>query len=83
MSDTYDSQIELFRRGLSTTLKVKSHDYDVVELSISKYLIDENGKELVNSSYTNYFTHEEFKNFLQPLVNDLKVRFDHADSIQE
>lgn len=83
MSDSYDSEFELFRNGLSTKLTLKSHDYDVVELTIKKHLIDEQGRELVNSSYTNFFTHEEFKNFLQPLVNDLKVRFDHADSIQE
>lgn len=83
MSDAYDSEFELFRNGLSTKLTLKSHDYDVVELTIKKHLVDEQGRELVNSSYTNFFTHEEFKNFLQPLVNDLKVRFDHADSIQE
>lgn len=83
MSDSYDSEFELFRNGLSTKLTLKSHEYDVVELTIKKHLIDEQGRELVNSSYTNFFTHEEFKNFLQPLVNDLKVRFDHADSIQE
>ena len=83
MSDTYDSEFELFRNGLSTKLILKSHDYDVVELTIKKHLVDEQGRELVNSSYTNFFTHSEFKNFLQPLVNDLKVRFDHADSIQD
>ena len=83
MSDKYDSEIELHRNGLTTTIKVKSMAYDTVEFTIKKHLIDEDGKELVNSGYTSFFSHEEFKNFLQPLVNDLKVRFDHADSIQE
>ena len=83
MSDKYDSTIELHRNGLTTTIIIKSHSYDTVEFTIKKHLLDEKGKELINSGYTNFFSHQEFKDFLQPLVNDLKVRFDHADSIQE
>ena len=83
MSDTYDSEIEIFRNGLTTTLKVKSHPYDLVELTMKKLLVDEDGREIVNNGYTTFFTPREFKHFLQPLVNDLKVRFDNADNIQE
>jgi hypothetical protein len=83
MNDTYDSEFELFRNGLSTKIKIKSHSYDVVEFSINKHLVDEKGRELVNSGYTSFYTHREFKDFLQPLVNDLKARFDYEDSIQK
>ena len=83
MSDMYDSEFELYRNGLRTTIKVKSQSYDVVEFTLKKHLIDEQGRELVNNEYTSFYTHREFKDFLQPLVNQLKVRFDHEDSIKK
>lgn len=83
MSDKLDTTIELGRDGLLTTLVVKEHAYDTIEFTVKKFLRGENGKELINSGYTCFFSSREFKDFFQPLVNDLKVRFDHADSIQE
>lgn len=77
MSDKLDTTIELGRDGLLTTLVVKEHSYDTVEFTVKKFLRDENGKELINSGYTCFFSNAEFKDFFQPLVNDLKVRFDH------
>lgn len=82
MSDKLDTTIEIGRDGLLTTIVVKEHAYDTIEFTIRKYLRDEKGKEIINSGYTCFFSPTEFKDFFQPLVNDLKVRFDHADSIQ-
>ncbi len=71
-----DNIYELSKQGLTTTLTVKDHDYDVVEFTLRKNLIDENGKTIVDSKYEMFFSNREFKDFFQPLVNDLKVRFD-------
>lgn len=73
MNNTY----ELSKQGLTTTLTVKDHDYDVVEFTFRKKLVDEKGKVLIDSKYEMFFSNREFQDFLQPLVNDLKVRFDN------
>jgi hypothetical protein len=80
-----DSTYELSRQGLTTTLTVKDHDYDVVEFTLRKNLTDDSGKVIVDSKYQMFFSNREFKDFFQPLINDLKVRFenDNANSIQE
>jgi hypothetical protein len=75
-----DNIYELSKQGLTTTLTVKDHDYDVVEFTLRKNLIDENGKTIVDSKYEMFFSSREFKDFFQPLVNDLKVRFDNEPS---
>jgi hypothetical protein len=71
-----DNIYELSKRGLTTTLTVKDHDYDVVEFTLRKNLIDESGKTIVDSKYEMFFSSREFKDFFQPLIDDLKVRFD-------
>lgn len=73
MNNTY----ELSKQGLTTTLTVKDHDYDVVEFTFRKKLVDERGKVLIDSKYEMFFSNREFKDFLEPLVNDLKVRFEN------
>jgi hypothetical protein len=73
MNNTY----ELNKQGLTTTLTVKDHDYDVVEFTFRKKLVDEKGKVIIDSKYEMFFSNREFKDFLEPLVNDLKVRFDN------
>lgn len=83
MSDKLDTTIVIGRDGLLTTIVVKEHAYDTIEFTIRKYLRDEKDKEIINSGYTCFFNPTEFKDFFQPLVNDLKVRFDNADSTQE
>lgn len=75
-----DNTYELGRGGGLTTVKIKDHAYDVVEFTITKYLKDENGKEIVNSGYTTFFSNKEFEAFFAPIVNDLKVRFDNEQS---
>jgi hypothetical protein len=46
-------------------------------------LTDENGKVIIDSGNTSFFDPREFKDFFEPIINDLKVRFDNANSIQE
>lgn len=79
MIDKLDTTIEHFRAGLTTTIIVKEHDYDAVEFTLKRHLV-ENGKEIVNSHMTSFFSARELENFLQPLVNKLNARFDYAKS---
>ena len=72
---------ELSRDGLLTTLVIKDHDYDVVEYSVTKKLVDASGKVIVDSTNQMFFSNREFRDFFEPIINDLKVRFDDANSI--
>ena len=74
-----DNTYEICRGGGLTTFKIKDHSYDVVEFTITKYLKDERGIEIVNSGYTTFFSNKEFKEFFTPIVNDLKARLDNAN----
>ena len=76
-----DNTYELSRNGLLTTLVIKDHDYDVVEYTITKKLVNVDGKVIVDSTNQMFFSNREFKDFFEPIINDLKVRFDDADSI--
>jgi len=78
-----DNTYEIFRGGLMTTISIKDHDYDVVEFTISQYMQDESGKELVNSKYTSFYTSKQLKEFFTPIVNDLKVRFNNENDSSE
>jgi hypothetical protein len=78
-----DATYELGRAGGLTTVRIKDHSYDVIEFTISHYLQDEKGKEIVNSGYTAFFTNKEFKEFFTPIVNDMKVRIDNEQSASE
>jgi hypothetical protein len=76
-----DKTYELFRSGgLLTTIKIKDLDYGLVEFTTKQYL-HENGKDIVNSSYTNFYTSKELKEFFEPIINDLQVKFKDANSI--
>ena len=75
-----DRTYEIGRSGGLTTVKIKDHNYDVVEFTIKKYLKDEQGREIVNSGYTTFFSNKEFLEFFTPIVNDLKVRFENEQS---
>ena len=78
-----DRTYEIGRSGGLTTVKIKDHAYDVVEFTIRKYLQDENGREIVNSGYTTFFSNREFLEFFTPIVNDLKARFDNEKSASQ
>ena len=76
-----DNTYELSRNGLLTTLVIKDHDYDVVEYTITKKLVNVDGKVIVDSTNQMFFSNREFKDFFEPIINDMKVRFDDANSI--
>lgn len=76
-----DNTYELSRNGLLTTLVIKDHDYDVVEYTITKKLVNVDGKVIVDSTNQMFFSNREFKDFFEPIINDLKVRFDDANSV--
>lgn len=74
---------ELYRSGLLTTMTIKDIPSNgMIQVSIIRNLKDENGKEVINSNLEMYFTAREFKEFFQPMVNDMKVRFDEYGNSQ-
>jgi hypothetical protein len=77
--------IELNKPDLQKKVIVKSHAYDLVEFTVKQVSFDKDGKELTNSYHTTFYNTKEFKDFFQPLVNELKVRFDNdiPNSTQE
>lgn len=70
-----DNTYEINRNGLSTTIRIKDHAYDTIEFTVKKHLV-EDGKTIIDSGYTCFFSSREFKDFFQPILNDLKVRID-------
>jgi len=73
--------------GLLKTVVIKEHNlntsYATIEFTIKNKLTDEYGKVIIDSGHTSFFDPREFKDFFEPIINDLKVRFDDANSIQE
>ena len=80
-----DLEYEIHREGLTRTVKIKSHAYDLIEFTIRQKLITETGKELCNSGHTSFFETKEFVEFFGPIINEMKVRLDNGttNSIQE
>jgi hypothetical protein len=80
-----DLEYEMQREGLTRTVKIKSHPYDLIEFTIRQKLVNETGKEICNSGHTSFFATKEFVEFFGPIVNEMKVRLDNGitDSIQE
>jgi len=74
-----DKTYEIFRDGLLSTIKVKSHAYDTIEFTMTKRMTDTNGKELINSGYTMFFSSREFKEFFTPIVTDLQKELDNGN----
>jgi hypothetical protein len=74
---------ELNRNGLLTSLIVKDHSYDIVELSFTEKLFDEGGKSIIDSKHQMFFTHQELYEFLTPFINDMKARIENANSVQK
>ena len=72
--------IEISRPDLFRSVRVKSHNYDLVEFTIKQISFDNNGKELTNSAHTTFYSTKEFKDFFQPLINELKARFDEQST---
>ena len=76
---------EIFKGGLLTRIEINDLEVgDLVQFKIHRELKDEaTGKEIINSTQDFYFTPGELKNFFQPIINDLYVRFENANSVQE
>lgn len=74
--------IEISRPDLYRSITVKSIPYDLVEFTIKQTSYMEDGKILTDGGYTTFYSTKEFKDFFQPLINELKVKFDETDSIQ-
>lgn len=72
--------------GLYKSIVVKEHKYDLIEFTIKQKLTDTNtGKVISDTGYTTFYSNKEFKEFFEPLINELKVRFDNEEtnSIQD
>jgi hypothetical protein len=80
-----DLEYEIHREGLTRTVKIKSHAYDLIEFTIRQKLMSDTGKELCNSGHTSFFETKEFVEFFGPIINEMKVRLDNGttNSIQE
>jgi len=80
-----DLEYEIHREGLTRTVKIKSHAYDLIEFTIRQKLMSQTGKELCNSGHTSFFETKEFVEFFGPIINEMKVRLDNGttNSIQE
>jgi len=81
-----DLEYELYREGLTRTIKIKDHNvgtsYATVEFTVKNKLVDQNDKVVIDGGHTCFFDPKEFKEFFVPIINELKVRLDNADSIQ-
>ena len=73
-------ETEIYRQsGLHTKMTVVTHDYDTIEVTFTKKLTD-NGKVIIDSKNQMFFGERDFKEFFQPFVNEMKVRFDNEHS---
>ena len=81
MSLNYEA--EIYRGGLLRTIKVREMKYDLVEVTFTTKLTDEeSGRVITDSGHTWFMDTKEFKEFFTPIINEMKVRLDNADSIQ-
>jgi hypothetical protein len=78
-----DNTYEIFRGGLMTTIKIKDYKYNIVEFTITQYMQDEHGKDIVNSKHTTFYTPKQLEEFFTPILNDLKARFNHENHSSE
>ena len=78
---------EFYKAGMLKTITIKEQNkgtsYETIEFTIKNKLTDEHGKVIIDSGHTSFFDPREFKDFFEPIINDLKVRFDNANSIQK
>jgi hypothetical protein len=75
-------EYEIVRDGLTRSVKVKSHTYDLIEFTIKQVLVDDKGKEITNTGYTTFYDSKEFFTFFGPFINDMKRELDNANSVK-
>lgn len=67
--------------GLLKTVVIKEQNvgtsYETIEFTIKNKLTDTDGKVIIDSGHTSFFTKREFRDFFEPIINDMKVRFDN------
>jgi hypothetical protein len=87
MSLNYEA--EFFREGLLKTVIIKERNtgtsYATIEFTIKNKLTDVDGKVIIDTGHTSFFSPKEFREFFGPIFNDMKERLDNdiPDSIQE
>jgi len=78
--ENFNREYEFFKDGLLKTVIVKQLKYDLVEFTIKTKLTDTDGKIIIDNAYTSFFNTNEFMDFFEPIINDLKVSFENANS---
>lgn len=64
--------------GLYKSIVVKEHKYDLVEFTVTQKLTDPNTSKVISDTgYKTFYTNKEFKDFFEPLINELKVKFNN------
>ena len=75
-----DQQWELSKGDLTRTIIIKDIPYGMVEFTMKTVMVDEEGRVIIDRASTSFFDTDDFKKFFQPIVNELKVRFDNDSS---
>jgi hypothetical protein len=87
MSLNYEA--EFYRDGLLKTVTIKERNkgasYETIEFTIKNKLTDVDGKVIIDSGHTSFFSPKEFREFFGPIFKDMKERLDNdiPNSIQE
>jgi hypothetical protein len=87
MSLNYEA--EFYRDGLLKTVTIKERNkgasYETIEFTIRNKLTDVDGKVIIDSGHTSFFSPKEFKEFFGPIFKHMTERLDNdiPDSIQE
>jgi len=71
-------QSEIYKSGLLTTIEVHDREYDLVEFVIKRNMLAEDGKTLIDTKSSMYFTNREFKDFFSQFTNAMQERFDNG-----
>jgi hypothetical protein len=62
-----------------TTIEVHDREYDLVEFVIKRNMLAEDGKTLVDTKSSMYFTNREFKDFFSQFTNAMQERFNNGN----
>jgi len=86
MSLNYEA--EFYREGLLKTVIIKERNtgtsYTTIEFTIKNKLTDSDGKVIIDTGHTSFFSPKEFREFFGPIFKDMKERLDNdnANNIQ-
>ena len=74
-------QSEIYKSGMLTTIEVHDHEYDLVEFVIKRNMLAEDGKTLIDTKSSMYFTNREFKDFFSQFTNAMQERFNNGNKL--